>query len=290
MNNKICPKCGTANPADMSFCINCGQNLSAGGNAPARPDEPPPTVFMNQPKMTDPNNPMMPPNVGAIPPQPPAKKGGKGWIYALAGCFGLLLLSGVGLGILVLLGIGGGFFAASNNSSYPSPSPTPLSNTNRKNDSTVVRKNDSTPETTPPTNDDGGDTSEYLVKILETRKSVGGFKQTDVKTVVTKDYFPQGIGAAQAAYQKGSNYVFLTIGQFVSVEEAKENFEGQLDGVKENGGKVTPLEPGADGTVSAIYERGGFYFAEYCNTNKFCNRIHSENREALRSFISDYAK
>jgi hypothetical protein len=290
MNNKICPKCGTANPADMSFCINCGQNLSAGGSTPARLDEPPPTVFMNQPKVTDPNNPMLPPNVGAIPPQPPSKKGGKGWIYALAGCFGLLLLSGVGLGILVLLGIGGGLFATSNNSSYPSPSPTPSSNTNRKNDSTVVRKNDSTPETTPSPSDDGGDTSEYLVKILEARKSVGGFNQTDVKTVVTKDYFPQGIGAAQAAYQKGKTYVFLTIGQFASVEEAKENFEGQLDGVKDGGGKVTPLEPGADGTVSAIYERGGFYFAEYCNTNKFCNRMHSNNREALRSFITDYAK
>lgn len=293
MNNKICPKCGTANPADMSFCTNCGQTLAAfGGSPPPRPEEPPPTVFMNQPKVTNPNQPAVPPVV-AMPPQPP-KKGGKGWLYALGGCFGLLLLSGIGLAVVLALGIGGAFLSSSNNSSNTSLNTTPSSNTTRKNDSTVIRKNDSTPENTTSPSNDGGDTSEYLVKILETRKSVGGFNQKDVKTVVIKDYFPQAIGAAQAAYQKGSNYVFLTIGQFTTVEDAKENFEDQLDGVKDKGGKVTPLEPGADGTVSAIYESSyegnTFYFAEYCNTNKFCNRIHSNNRDALRSFVSDYAK
>lgn len=277
MSSKICPKCGTANSADMAFCTNCGQSLSQ--SAP-RTDEPPPTVFMNQPAVTNPNQPAMPPNVASMPPQPP-KKGGKGWIYGLAGCLGLLLISGIGLAIVIALGIGGGVFDDSNTVSV-STSPTPAANKERKN---------STPAEKPLTS---GDTSGSLVKILESKKTVGAFNQIELNNVVTKDYFPEATGAAQATYKNNSEYVYLTVGQFESFEAAKKNFEDQLNGVKSGDGKVTYRDTASDGTVSAIYETkyegSKLYFAEYCNTNKYCNRIHSANREALRSFIDDYAQ
>lgn len=125
--------------------------------------------------------------------------------------------------------------------------------------------------------------------ILEARSKVGSFDQTNVKGVATKDYFPRGEGAAQATYSNGSKYVYLTVGQFGSMDVAKNNFEDQLSGIKKNGGKVTYRNTAADGTISAIYESRGYYFAEYCNTSNFCNRIHSDSRPALKSFFESYA-
>src|SRR5688500_14446684 len=107
MNNRICPKCGTNNPAEMSFCTNCGQTLTAPmENAPQRSEEPPPTVFMNQPPPVTPRQPVAaPPQQISSTPPPPPKKSSKAWMFGVAGCLGLLVVSVVGL-VIVGLALG----------------------------------------------------------------------------------------------------------------------------------------------------------------------------------------
>ncbi len=328
MNTKICSKCGKDNAAQMRFCSNCGQNLPD-DVAPNRQDEPPPTVFMGQPPPR-PQSPPIPPqqspfiqpnmppqqsasnnpfnqqsapntpfgqqnapnpsfnqpiapqfSTPAPPAQPPAKSN-KGLIFGAIGCLGFLVLSVVGATIFGFAYYGS---SGSSRTSYDTPTPTPYSagnsssNTSKNNTST---SNSNTLTDTPSSN--------LLTTILESRKAVGSFNQTTVKAVVASEYFPEGTGAAQATYSDGSKNVFLTVGQFGSMDDTKKNFEDQIRGVKSNGGKVTYQNTASDGTISAIYEKGGYFFAEYCNTNKFCNRIHSNNRDALKSFFASYAK
>lgn len=285
MSSKTCPQCGTVNPADMSFCSNCGQNLTSPDNAPRASQEPPPTVFMGQTQsppekpFEKPAAPFSAPAAGA-----PPKKGGKGWIFAVAGCLGLLILSVIGLGVVAFV-LGYGSFQSKNND-YPSPSTNvnSVSNTKTKNSSSA---NESLNDDSSSSDKSSGD---FLVTILEARKKVGSFNQISAKSLVAKEYFPLANGAAQAAYTNGSKNVFLTIGIFDSLEVAKENFEDQIKGIKSGGGKVTYENTASDGTVSAIYNNKGFYFAEYCNTNAFCNRIHSDSQTALKSFFENYVK
>lgn len=252
-------------------------------NSPFGQPNPSNTPFGQQ---SAPNNPQF--STPAPPPQPP-KKSNKGLIFGAIGCLGLLVLSVIGVGIV-------GFFyygSSSSRVSYDTPTPTPYSSNTFVSNSSLSNSAKNTTSTSDNTNTAGGDdlpSSNLLTTILESRKTVGSFNQTSVKSVVTKDYFPEGTGAAQASYSNGSKSVFLTVGQFASMDDSKKNFNDQIRGVKGNGGKVTYQNTASDGTISAIYEKGGYYFAEYCNTNNFCNRIHSDNREALKSFFGSYAK
>lgn len=283
MNEKICPQCGAANPVSMSFCTNCGQNLIAAGDKPSdASQEPPPTVFMGQ---TAP--PKSPPQFEQpAPVSVPAAKKGKGWIFAVAGCLGLLILSVIGLGVIALV-LGYGNVLSENGSDKPAP--TPFSNT-KTTENTKSKTTDSSNTAITENQTDDADTGSFLVTILEGRKQVGSFNQTSAKSLVTEDYFPLASGAAQAEYADNSKYVYLTVGKFASLAVAEENFEDQLEGVKSSGGKVTYQNTASDGTISALYNNKGFYFAEYCNTNGFCNRIHSNNQAALKSFFESYAK
>ncbi len=301
MSNRICPKCGTSNPAEMSFCSNCGQTLNVPvENAPRRSEEPPPTVFMNQPTPTSPHQPVLTtPQISSNPPQPP-KKSSKALMFGVIGCLGLLIVSVVGLVIAgFALGYGSDIFSKKEEPYRDFPTPTPKSNSNSVSNSKPVisdtrntKKSDST--NTSPTNtsqtDDDSDSSAFLVTILEERKQVGSFNQTSAKTLVAKEYFPEADGAAQAEYSKGSKQVLLLVGKFSSPEVAKQNFNDQIKGVKSGGGKVTYENTADDGTISAIYTHKNFYFAEYCNTNSFCNRILSSDQATLKSFLEDYAK
>ncbi len=325
MNTKVCPNCRKDNAAQMRFCSNCGQNLHDQA-APNYREEPPPTVFMGQPppkpqsppmpppqqsqqpqspfgqpqqnqqdipkqqsasnnpfgQSNAPNNPFGQPNVPhnpqfstPAPPAQPPKKSNKGLIFGAIGCLGLLVLSLFGAGIAGLI-----FYNSSSTTvktDYPTPTPY-SSNSSVSNSSTDTNSTDDNTSST------------FLTTILESRKTVGKFNQTDVKNVIASEYFPEGTSAAQATYSNGKRNVYLTVGQFASMDDSKKNFEDQIRGVKGNGGKVTYQNTASDGTISAIYEKGGYYFAEYCNTNKFCNRIHSDNRDALKSFFGSYAK
>ena len=212
----------------------------------------------------------------APPPQPP-KKSNKGVIFGVVGCLGLLVLGVIGAGIAGFFIYGSG---NSRTSSYPTPTPY-ASNTFTSNSSSSNTASNTTSTDA---------SSNLLTAILESRKAVGPFNQTSVKNVTVSEYFPEGTGAAQAAYSNGSKNVFLTVGSFSSMDDAKKNFNDQIRGVKSNGGKVVYENTAADGTISAIYEKGGYYFAEYCNTNNYCNRIHSNSREAVKSFLESYAK
>lgn len=326
MNNKVCPKCGRENAVQMRFCSNCGQNLPE-PISPSYQEDLPPTVFMGQPppkpqsppippppqspfgqpppqqnpqnnpyQQSASNNPFNQPNAGfgqpnvpnmpntpqfsiPAPPAQPPKKSNKNLIFGAIGCLGLLVLSLFGAAIAGIVFYSSSSTTAKND--YPSPSPygsnSFVSNSNLSNSSSNTATNNA-----PSPN--------LLTAILESRKTVGAFNQTDVKSVVASEYFPEGTGAAQATYSNGKKNVFLTVGQFATTEDSKKNFEDQIRGVKGNGGKVTYQNTASDGTISAIYEKGGYYFAEYCNTNNFCNRIHSDSRDALKSFFGSYAK
>jgi hypothetical protein len=199
------------------------------------------------------------------------------------------------------LGYGSDIFSKKEEPFRDFPTPTPKSNSNSVSNSKPVisdtkntKKTDSintSPTNTSQTDDEtDSDSSAFLVTILEARKQVGSFNQTSAKSLVTKDYFPLASGAAQAEYSNGSKYVYLTVGKFSSLSVAKENFSDQIKGIKGGGGKVTYENTADDGTISALYNNKGYYFAEYCNTNNFCNRLHSDNQAALKSFLEDYAK
>lgn len=298
MSEKICPKCGEPNPAEMSFCTNCGQTLTApAANAPGRPEEPPPTVFISPTPPAAPRQPVASPptpQISSNPPGQPPKKSSKAWMFGVAGCLGLLIVSVVGL-VIVVFALGYSDLLGKKdepNRDFPNPSPTQRTNSNsvfntRLSDSSNTTRTD-TDDVTP--TDDDLDSGAFLVSILEKRKQVGRFNQTSAKSLATKDYFPLANGAAQAEYSNGSKYVYLTVGKFSSLDEAKENFDEQIDGIKANGGQVTYENTASDGTISAIYNNKGFYFAEYCNTNAFCNRIHSNDQAALKNFFENYAK
>ena len=217
-------------------------------------------------------------------------------MFGVAGCLGLLVVSVVGLAVIGLALGYSDIFSKKDEPyrDFPTPSPTQKTNSNSvfntrlsNSDSTNTTETDTNDTTS--TDDDTG-SGDFLVSILEERKQVGSFNQVSAKSLVTKDYFPRADGAAQAAYSNGSKNVFLTVGKFSSLDAAKENFKDQITGIKSNGGKVTYENTASDGTISAIYNNKGFYFAEYCNTNLFCNRIHSDNQAALKSFFESYAK
>lgn len=288
MSSQICPKCGTNNPAEMRFCSNCGQTLSAAVNR----EEPPPTVFMNQPPPVSQKTPEFTPPAPQIsadtPPQPP-KKSSKAWIFGIAGCLGLLVITIIGLGVVAFIIGYSNTVTVENNRNSANPIPSPKSDSNSVfNSKPLVSDSPDVNQTDDDETD--SDSDNFLVTILEERKQVGAFNQTAVKSLVTKDYFPLAEGAAQAEYSNGSKFVYLTVGNFSSPDEAKQNFNDQIEGIKSNGGKVTYEDTAPDGTISAIYNNKGFYFAEYCNTNNFCNRIHSDNQAALSSFVKEYAK
>jgi hypothetical protein len=276
MSSQICPKCGTNNPAEMRFCSNCGQTLSA----PIGREEPPPTIFINQPPVSpkQPEFAAPAPQIPVNPPQQP-KKSSKAWIFGIAGCLGL----GV---IALVIGYGSSVTVENNKNTVISKS-SPKSNSNSVFNSKPLASD--SPETTQNDSDDA-DSYNYLVTLLEARKKVGNFNQNSAKGLVTKDYFPQGEAAAQAEYSDGSKFVYLTVGSFASMAAAKRNFDDQIAGIKSGGGKVTFQDTAADGTISAVYNNNGFYFAEFCNTNNFCNRIHSDNQAALSRFLNEYAK
>jgi hypothetical protein len=98
MNEKFCSRCGTKNPAEMIFCLNCGNNLPASGSPPNFSGESAPTVFAPA-KVTHPTGfqptPLMPPQ---------QKKSGAGFYLAVFGGIGLIFILLFG-GIIGLVAI-----------------------------------------------------------------------------------------------------------------------------------------------------------------------------------------
>lgn len=101
MNEKICSNCGKHNPADMSFCLDCGQSLAFSGGGQNFPVESAPTVFTG--RATQPNT---LPNFQPLTPQisPPPKKSRTGFYLAIFGGIGLIfILMAAGVMGLVLM-------------------------------------------------------------------------------------------------------------------------------------------------------------------------------------------
>jgi hypothetical protein len=95
MNEKICSKCGKANSAEMSFCLNCGNSLATSVAPGTNPLDSAPTVFIPN-KSTE-------PVFQPLVPNRPAKKSGTGFWLAVVGgtaLIGLLLVAGV-LGLVI---------------------------------------------------------------------------------------------------------------------------------------------------------------------------------------------
>jgi hypothetical protein len=154
MNEKFCSKCGTKNPAEMIFCLNCGNNLSASGTAPNYGDSAP-TVFVPT-KVTQPTGfqPMPP----VMPPQP--KKSNTGFYLAVFGGIGLILILLFG-GVVGLIALNWDKIT-DNNDDPPRPVNVNVTNTssntftsnvavNRNNQSTVTNTTSTTTTSHEPT-------------------------------------------------------------------------------------------------------------------------------------------
>ena len=284
MNSKICPRCGFQNPPNMSFCSNCGQSLAiapeSGGNvSQGNPSEPPPTVLSYQPNIPAspaPQNFQQPSPHMQQPPSPaasPPKKGNKGLLFGLLGCGGLLLASLIGLAVGIPLLQRAGVL------------PQPLfGGTRRIYDSNLYNTNTTNTNSTGVTNNRSGST---LLTELQGLKQVGEFRQTEVKTVPAKDFFPSATEAVQATYTNGSKYVATTSGKFSSNDAAFSDFNTQIKNVKDGGGTIYSNES-KNGTQAAAYKYKNFYFIEACGQS-VCTRNNSNDVNALRSFTTSYS-
>lgn len=95
MNEKICQNCGKQNPLDMNYCLDCGQSLTASGNAANFPGDSAPTVFAPPPVNT---NYQPTQKTSNFAPPPVKKKSRAGFWLAIIGGIGLI-------GALIVVGI-----------------------------------------------------------------------------------------------------------------------------------------------------------------------------------------
>lgn len=121
---------------------------------------------------------------------------------------------------------------------------------------------------------------------LQKLKQIGTFKQTDLKTVTAKDFFPSSIDVAQATYSNGSKFVVSTLGKFSSNQDAFDDFDTQIKNVKAGGGKIYSNET-KNGTKAALYKYNGYYFIEACG-DAACSRNNSDDLNALRNFATSF--
>ena len=114
MNEKVCSKCGKPNPADMNFCLDCGQKLpamssNAAAAAASYPETSVPTMVVpanKQPNFQPPPPPTAAANLNQPPPLTAAapKKSRSGLWLAVIGGIGLIfvLLFAGGIALLVM--------------------------------------------------------------------------------------------------------------------------------------------------------------------------------------------
>lgn len=253
MNNLICPRCGVQNPSEMSFCSNCGQSLAA--------------------------LPSYQPNVRLIPPQysPPSRtptvslsptataKSGKGLIFALLGCGGLLVISLTGLVV------GGVFLNRQSNSNAIVSNANSVISNSRISNSNVVTNN-------------GGDSA--ALDEMRSLKQVGAFKQTDVKTVPAADFYPSASEVAQVTYSNGRQTVVSTAAQFPSYDSAFADFDARMKNVKDGDGKIYN-NLSKDGAKGSAYKYKEYYFVEACGEG-VCWRNYSSELNAVKSFAVNF--
>jgi len=143
MNEKLCSKCGTKNPAEMIFCLNCGNSLAAGGGATNYGNESAPTVFV-------PTRPTQPTNFQPVPLQmpPQPKKSRTGFYLAVFGGIGLILILLFG-GVVGLIALNWDKIVGEDDPARPTnvnvnisnPTPVPFNSNvavNRRNTNTVT--------------------------------------------------------------------------------------------------------------------------------------------------------
>ena len=289
MNNKFCEQCGTSNPAESSMCLSCGRQFSNTApqntfNNPAdAPDQPPVNNFAPSLPPQSPNN-FAPPNSnlpGNSTFAPPVKKSNKGLLFGLLGCGGLLLVSIIGLVVAVpLLQVAeilpkplfGSTTPSRNNTNLDK---TPVTTTANTSNSTVVSNT-------------GNTTNSKLLIAMQALKQVGNFKQTAIKQVAPKDFYPLATEVLQLTYTDGSKYVASTNGVFTSNENAANSFDAALKSVTNGGGTIYSNEA-KDGTQVGVYKFKDFYFIEVCSKTT-CSRNNSDDLTALKSFAAGFGK
>jgi hypothetical protein len=139
---KICPRCQkTYTDDNLNFCLDDGvvlQQAGGGGN------EPQPTVFMNQPPATNPQNaatsqPTIQPQWNTAPQQygGPPKKSSKAWIWVLLILGLVIVVCGIG-------GVGGLFYLGTISDNN-------VANSNSNSKTTITTKTTPKPGTSPTT-------------------------------------------------------------------------------------------------------------------------------------------
>lgn len=272
MSSKTCPNCGVQNPPNMSFCSNCGNSLATvpQNNAPnVNASDLPPTMISYQPNLQA--NPTAPPVTPSTQPPVPPKKGNKGLILGLVGCGGLLVLSVIGL--VVAFGVLGYLGVDSNKKKEADINISPP-NSNVSNTNGISNRNDS-PKT-----------DSTMLNEFQKLKQVGEFKQTYLKSVPAKDFFPSATEAAQASYYNGKKYVISTLGKFPSNSAAFDDFDTQIKNIKADGGQIYSNES-KNNTKAAFYKYKNYYFIEACG-DAVCSRNNSDDRNALSKFAVSF--
>jgi TonB family protein len=126
-----------------------------------------------------------------------------------------------------------------------------------------------------------------MLSEMQRLKKVGPFKQTEVKEVSPKDFFPSATEVVQATYTNGSQYVVSTMGKFPSPSAASSDFDTQIKNVKANGGDIYSNES-KNGTQASAYKFNNFYFIEACGEG-VCSRNNSSDLNALRTFATNFS-
>lgn len=275
MNPNICPKCGFSNPTAMAFCSNCGQQMSSQQQPQQSNPEPAPTMLSYKPEIPTPA-PSIAPSVSTYgnTPSAPAKKGGKGLLFGLLGCGGLLVISFIGLIIAVPI----------LQSLEVLPKPFFGGKKSSDTDINTAPSNSKSPDDAKTTN--GAKTKLY--KEAESMKEIGDFKQTNLKTVSADDYYPGATEVVQATYYKGSKFVISTNGTFSSIDEATRSYNDQIKNVKAAGGEILSNQS-KNGTDAASYKHKGYYFIEACSKGT-CSRNNSSDPAVLKQFVTSFSE
>ena len=209
---------------------------------------------------------------------PATKKNGKGLLFGLLGCGGLLAISLIALAVGIPLLQRAEILPQPLFGGSSTPSQTDLDKyrsnpTNINSNSAVV-----------PNNDGAGS---KLLSEMQALKQVGSFNQTSVKVVNAKDFFPEADAAVQSGYSDGSQFVVSTTGKFPSNETALENFDIHLKFITKDGATIYSNES-KNGVNSAVYKYKDSYFIEVC-TQGTCSRNNSRDAKALQSFVKSYS-
>ena len=283
MNTVKCPNCGFENALGLSFCTNCGAQLSAPTDAP-----PAQNVF-NRPPDTQINGNLAAQQFGQTANFAPKKSGSNWGLFAGLGCVGLVLGGFALLGLLIAVSSSGNnknVVNASNRGGSTSNRNSSVANAVSPIYSTVGNDNSNS-------NSNGNSTIEAGELILP--PNIGTYDRTASAEGVPSRDFPGADKVSTATYNKGKRNVDVIYAQFASFDTAKSSYADFLADLKSHGGKILVTQKVKDkstgqqnGEVAIIKNDKKFEAVFY--TEKYGIRVASTDKDAIVEFLGEFDK